>query len=389
MKGIELYYHIKFKISLEILFKIKHLNIENSTITNNINHLNDLKNKFMILLGNLYINNNSKNANLKFERLINVNDFSNAINEMINNTIIILQNNNIIIRGDDNKKITTKKKQKNNEIVNDLQYLYNIYPKNSDGFNNINYCLESKYEVCKNCNRSMIVDSANSELRCNICGAIKELIGTSFDDVNICMQDGQKTKTGTFNPNRHFQFWWTHILADEPEEELGDKDDKENLYGEKTISDLKNIIKRDKKILRLLTIYDIRIMLREIGRTDLNKNIPLIIEKLTGIGPPKINDEIAIKVENLFSKSIEICENVRRTNRTNRNYYPYYIYKILDCILDFDDYTNRKIFFYIYIQSKETVEADDNDWEQICKILGEIQYKPTDRNMYLQYKNYN
>jgi hypothetical protein len=40
---------------------------------------------------------------------------------------------------------------------------------------------------------------------------------------------------------------------------------------------------------------------------------------------------------------------------------------------------------YIYIQSKETVEDDDLDWEQICKMIPELMYKPTDRMQYLIY----
>ena len=72
--------------------------------------------------------------------------------------------------------------------------------------------------------------------------------------------------------------------------------------------------------------------------------------------------------------------------RVNRNYYPYYIYKILDQLLAADDYENRRVLYYIYIQSKETVEADDADWEQICLELAEIDYVPTDRTKALEYR---
>jgi len=389
MKTIELYYNVKFKVADDFLNKMKMLNIESISklIEDNLTELLELKNRFMIILGNLYINNNSIEANLTFERLLNNIDFSNKINNIISRCILSLKNNNITFR---DEKSIPRKKQKNTKIIDELQYLYNIFPKNSDSFSNslnnsLNNKIEYKYEICQSCSLNMIVDNISSELKCNNCGAIRELIGTSFEDTNIFTQDGQKSKTGTFNPNRHFQFWWMHILAEEPEEELGDKEDKDNLYGEKTLEDLKNIIRRDRKILRTLTVYDIRSMLREIGRSDLNKNVPLLLQKLTGVGPPQISDEITAKVENLFTKAIEICENVRKTNRTNKNYYPYYIYKILDAILDKND-ERRRIFYYIYIQSKETVESDDADWEQICKILDEIEYVPTNRNMYLKYR---
>ena len=37
------------------------------------------------------------------------------------------------------------------------------------------------------------------------------------------------------------------ILAREPEEELGDKDDPDNSYGEKLLEQLREIIRRNKK----------------------------------------------------------------------------------------------------------------------------------------------
>jgi hypothetical protein len=111
-----------------------------------------------------------------------------------------------------------------------------------------------------------------------------------------------------------------------------------------------------------------------------------VLKKLTGIGPPQIADATAVRVENLFTKAIEIGERVRRAGRVNRNYYPYYIYKILDQLLAEDDLENRRVLYYVYVQSKETVEADDADWEQICIELTEIAYVPTDRTKALKYR---
>ena len=136
----------------------------------------------------------------------------------------------------------------------------------------------------------------------------------------------------------------------------------------------------------MLTVIDIRNILRELKKTELNKNIPLILKKITGIGPPSIPESIEIQVENIFTKVIEICESIKRYGRTNRNYYPYYIYKIIDNIIPESDFENRRILYYIYIQSKETVELDDLDWEKICEHISELTYRPTDRSEYLKYQ---
>jgi hypothetical protein len=241
------------------------------------------------------------------------------------------------------------------------------------------------YVWCGACDVEMLVDAARSVLCCGGCGALRELEGTVFDDSQFYSQEGQKAKSGTFNPNRHFVHWWTHILAREPEEEIGDKDDPDNLYGEKLIARLSKLIVRDRKVLRLITVYDCRKMLAEIGRADLNKNAPLIMKKLTGAGPPQLSEAIAVRTENIFTKAIEIGERVRRAGRVNRNYYPFYIGRILEVLIPESDYENRRVLYYIYMQSKETVEADDEDWELICEELAEVDYRPTDRALGLRY----
>jgi hypothetical protein len=275
------------------------------------------------------------------------------------------------------------------QVCADLQRLLDVYPRGEKGHAASpaeGGAQHVDYERCPSCGSDMAVDAGRSQLRCGECGTLRELVGTVFDDSQFYSQEGQKAKSGTFNPNRHFRFWWMHILAREPEEEIGDKDDPDNLYGEKLLEALLAIVVRDRKILRLLTVNDVRAMLREVGRTDLNKNVPLILKKLTGVGPPQVSDAVAVRVENLFTKAIEIGERVRRLGRVNRDYYPFYIFKILEQLLAEDDLETRRVLYYIYVQSKETVESDDTDWELICDELAEITYRPTDRSLGLKYR---
>ena len=70
------------------------------------------------------------------------------------------------------------------------------------------------------------------------------------------------------------------ILAREPEEEVGDKDHHDNTYSEKLLEQLREIKWHDKKNHRLLTVDDIRAVMKEIGQTDLNKNSPPIMRRL-------------------------------------------------------------------------------------------------------------
>ena len=143
-----------------------------------------------------------------------------------------------------------------------------------------------RYNWCAECLREMCVRADTSELECPSCHRCRQLIGTVFDDAQFYNQEGQKAKSGSFNPNRHFRFWMDRILAREPEEELGDKEDPDNTCGELLLAGLRNLIRRNNKILRLLGVDDVRAMLKVLGRTELNKNVPLIMKKLTGVGPP-------------------------------------------------------------------------------------------------------
>lgn len=366
----------KFKIIDSILKKIDKM----ADCQNLILEFDEIENNFSINIASIYSNKNIE-YNKKYENIlcsILVKNISIKLNKLVKKIEIIMKNNNLI---DFNNIFSIKKKKKNN--INNLQYLFNIFPWDINIDNNYNQIIN--YNNCLLCNNNMSVDYNQSELKCDHCGMIKELICSTFDNIQFYNQEGQKIKSGTFNPNRHFHFWWTHILAKESEEELGNKKDPDNQYGEKIIKQIKSIIVRDHKILQLLTVNDIRSFLREIERTDLNKNVPLILKKLTGIGPPNISDEITIKVERLFTKTIEIGNRIKYDNRINRNYYPYYIYRIIEAITTEKDIELRRILFYIYIQSKETIELNDLDWEKICNELNEINYKPTDRILGYKY----
>jgi hypothetical protein len=372
----------KFDIVKNIIQKIgtKYNNISNDLLSD----FDKIETDFTTSIGSIYISLYSRNMDkikihVDMTQYLLAEDFSNELNCLITKIKNILKINKVDIN---TNLLVRKNKTKNKDLSVDLQYLFNVFPWTINIPTNYG---NTNYNKCSLCNNSMNIDSNKSELKCDRCGMIKELIGTVFDDTHFYNQEGQKTKSGTFNPNRHFQFWWYHILAKESEEELGDKKDPNNMYGEKVLKQIRVIIERDRKILQLLTVNDIRIILRELERTDLNKNVPLILKKLTGIGPPIVPDRITMKVESLFTRAIEIGEKIKHSKRINRNYYPYYIYRIIEAITEESDSELRRILYYIYIQSKETVESDDIDWEKICDELKEIKYKPTDRTLGFQY----
>jgi hypothetical protein len=245
---------------------------------------------------------------------------------------------------------------------------------------------ECEYAAC-GCGAAMAVDSSRSELYCVECGAVRKLEGVAFDANQFHCQEGQKAKSGNFNPNRHFHNWMQRILAKEPEKELGRSGEKDNEYGEQTLKLIREKIDADKSILlRLLTVQNVRKILMEIGRSDLNKNIALIMKKITRIGPPELSEDLLARTDNMFTKAILVYEELRPDGRVNRNYYPYYIRRILELLIPETDLESRRVFWYIYVQSEDTVASDDETWRRICERLQErgekeFVYKPTDRNL--------
>jgi hypothetical protein len=241
------------------------------------------------------------------------------------------------------------------------------------------------FASCADCGLEMVVAPDTSELACPGCGLRRGLVGTVFDDAQFYNQEGQKAKSGSSGaPHRHFHFWMDHILAREPVDEIGDRDDPANAAGEKVVAAIRVAVAQRRLILRHLSPGALREILKFLGRTDLNKNVPLLLRHTTGIGPPAVPEAINQRAERLFIHAIAIWDELHPDS--SRKYYPFYIYKIYDAILPPDDHENRRILFYIYLQGDDTLEKNDGEWAEICAHLPEISWRPTDRSQARRYR---
>lgn len=137
-------------------------------------------------------------------------------------------------------------------------------------------------EICNNCGYALSLIVEYSELSCYNCGLTQHLVGTAFDDAQFYYQVGQKRKSGVFDPKQHFSYWITHILAREPEYELGN--DPRSL-----MSTIIDTLKRKRYVISQTNIEIIRDTLKETGKTNLNKNASLILSKITGVSPPNLH----------------------------------------------------------------------------------------------------
>ncbi len=385
---------IKFNLAKRIC-KLAKESLKNNYNSNNVfknieEEIKNLQNEYIISIGEIYYldNNNfplihdennyyeKTEIQKKYKKIIE--ELDQIVRFLYNKFFLQLDNSRLNNDVCKNANFSNEKKLKKN--INNLIQQYenskigeienNIKNKLEDYINDYKYCLE--------CHEEMQLLITSFELFCKKCGNVKEIVGVNSEDFLKTSEKNNKTyKSGIFNPNRHFHHWITHILAKEPENEVSNE----------LIEKIKELSVKNNKLLKLLNVDDIRKYLQFLNETNYNKNVSLILKKLTGIGPPQLPNEICYQLEKIFSKIIEINEEYKfdKTIKTNRNYYPYYIYKILDSILPENDIKNRRVLFYIYIQGKSTIDKNDILWEKICNKIEIIKWKPTNRFKSMEY----
>jgi hypothetical protein len=230
----------------------------------------------------------------------------------------------------------------------------------------------SNYEKCSACGVKMDVVPSLSELKCSGCGRTKPLYGTVFEDHQFYNQEGQKTKHGTYDPNRHFRFWMDRIQA------------KEHMtFPQSDLNRIETIINKYYPPPMEVNCAIMRNILKEAKLARYNDHIPLLVKIFTGKSPPQLTHNETRTFFIKFNKIMEIYEQVVKPKINNidgnRPYYPYFIYKIAED--EFKDNPEKlKILEYIHLQSEETIIKHDLIYKQICENASEdsgLVYKTT------------
>ncbi len=276
-----------------------------------------------------------------------------------------------------------EKTSKQCKKINSLLYSLDNMIRNG----NIGKLESERYTTCSHCGVEMHVDTTRSELRCPVCNRIKSLVGMVFDESQLYSQEGQKAKSGKFKPSRHREMWLKHIQGLESEDELSDPNNPDDICGTVTLEKIRQVIRQENMMMMLMSVDDYRSILEKIGRTDLYRNIPLIMRKISGFGPPLLDEKTLHKIIYLFSKIVDTSGEVSLKTlegRKNHDYYPYYLFKIIEFIIPEND-PQRRILFYIYLQGDDTLAKDDVEWKERCQYVDEIEYRPTRRTVIQKY----
>ena len=219
----------------------------------------------------------------------------------------------------------------------------------------------TKYEICEYCGNHIDIDEYEKITICSYCDDTRSKCKLS--------KILPRSKIGNFSPDRHFKTWIERIMGKESENEL--------LKNNENIVELvKNSLSRKNKSINHLTIDDIRQSLKELNRTEYNKNASLIAQKITNRSYERLDNDTYNKIYSLFIKIMNCRLTINNNTRVNRIYYPYYIYKIFELYLP-EKY--RYALNYIHLHKETTIKNNDKEWKHICATLPELKgkYRPT------------
>lgn len=267
------------------------------------------------------------------------------------------------------KIVSTSKRLTQHEIEYDLDTV--VKNISSAAAIEIPNLLEKRnYEVCK-CGTRMTVIPELSELRCDTCLKTKKIIGAVFRDDQFYPQEGQKTKHGGYDTQRHYRFWIERLQALESKQFMD--------------MDLRNIeytIARDNYTRRELNCEIMREILKDpiVNATHLNDHAPLLVKMFGGLPPPQLDFQENRLAAIRFNKAMKLYDEVNPLGG-NKPYYPYFIYKIFEEMFA-NDPEKLRILDYIHLQSRETVIKNDKYYELICALANPedgLVYHPTDK----------
>jgi len=365
----------RMKILSEILEEGKKITNENKSKDNYLSlsnlheSLDGLTEKYNSILNkilyNYYTSKYSDDSVNEYHRALSKNSMPDILNEIFNNMVKL--------------DIYQGKPRKKHKIYINLIKQYESVPRYKSPAAPKNNLKQDTMCTDQTCNGTLVVNNETSEMVCNECGMIEEIIGTVFDDVQIYHQEGSFTKHGSYERIKHGEKWLNRIQARENVEikPRVRKDIKKRLKNE-SVTDVRKI-----------TYELIRECLSKTKHTKYNDHIPLIIKIITCIQPPQLTEKEYAKTIKFFDISVYFFEQTKPDDMQNCPYHPYFIRKILEqnCVLPESTYVQldrkRRIISNIHIQSDKTLTERDIIWRGICDKIPEFVYKVTDKNEYV------
>lgn len=239
-------------------------------------------------------------------------------------------------------------KDNKNEIINKYLSKVNIY---RDKPNNENINVLEDY-ICKLCSNEMIILQSEGLKICQECKSQEKFLIDS--DKPSYKDPPRELSYFAYKRINHFNEWLAQFQAKET------TDISNDVY-----KLIKKELKKEKYInIQKIKVSKIRDILKKLGLNKYYEHAPHIINRLSGIPPPRINKLTEDKLRRMF---IDIqphwlthCPN----NRNNFLSYSYVLYKSLQ-LLELDDLLEH----FSLLKSREKLAEQDVIWKKICNEL--------------------
>jgi len=209
-----------------------------------------------------------------------------------------------------------------------------------------------KPKFCNTCKDiELTLHLSEGKLICTGCGYCEEIIMDS-DKPNY--KDPIPDVTAyAYKRINHFNEWLAQFQAKES------TDIPEDVY-EKILVE----IKKQRLLEKNITPRRMRIILKKLNLNKYYEHVQHIINKVSGIPPPKITREVEEKFRQMFKEAQEPFTIYCPKNRKNFLSYSYTLHKFCQ-LLELDDF----LPCFPLLKSRDKLKEQDRIWKKICEYL--------------------
>ena len=210
-----------------------------------------------------------------------------------------------------------------------------------------------KPKYCSCCNdNELILHLSEGKLICIDCGYCEEIIMDS-DKPNY--KDPIPDVTAyAYKRINHFNEWLAQFQAKES------TDIPEDVYENILVE-----IKKQRLLDKNISPRKMRNILKKLSLNKYYEHVQHIINKVSGIPPPKITREVEEKFRQMFKEAQEPFSLYCPKNRKNFLSYSYTLHKFCQ-LLELDDF----LPCFPLLKSRDKLKEQDRIWKSICDYLG-------------------
>ena len=248
-----------------------------------------------------------------------------------------------------NSTIVKKKKSSNNKA----QLLENYLKATDNKQIKIGKYKKFKPKFCSNleCKSEMTLHLSDGYLICTECGFCEEIILDS-DKPNY-KEPVPDASAYSYKRINHFNEWLAQFQAKES------TDIPDEVYDKILIE-----MKKQRLLDKFVTPNKMRAILKKLAYNKYYEHVQHIINKVSGIPPPKMTREVEEKFRQMFKQCQEPFTTFCPKNRKNFLSYSYTLHKFCE-LLEIYDF----LPCFPLLKSQDKLKEQDRIWKKICKSL--------------------